>query len=152
MTTNDIDWDEEFADDPDYQAMSPEQRKKLLSIMEKMIDMGMAAVYGDEEDDVPEAKVHCDQCIPDCQARCCSLIFALTKDEVKAGMVQYNKTRPYFIAHEDDGYCAHHIRHSYHCSIWENRPLRCRRYDCRDDKNIWPNGVPDEFRSAFQCL
>jgi hypothetical protein len=39
-----IDWDEEFADDPDYQAMSPEKRKKLLSVMEKMIDMGMAAV------------------------------------------------------------------------------------------------------------
>lgn len=55
--------------------------------MEKMIDMGMAAVYGDEEQDVPDAKINCSLCIPTCQVRCCTLIFALTKAEVKQGLV-----------------------------------------------------------------
>ncbi|NNF95321.1 MAG: hypothetical protein HKM94_00120, partial [Halobacteria archaeon] len=57
MSEDEIDWDEEFTDDPDYHAMSPEQRKKLLSIMEKMIGMGMAAVYIEEEDGFPDADI-----------------------------------------------------------------------------------------------
>lgn len=150
MADDEIDWDEEFADDPEYQAMSPEQRKKLLSIMEKMIDMGMAAVYGDEDEDVPDANIDCAQCLSQCQAKCCTLIFALTKDEVKQGIVQYNKERPYFIARDEDGYCPHMDRQSYRCDIWENRPLRCRRYDCRDDATIWPDGIPEKLLTAFQ--
>lgn len=149
MTEDDIDWDKEFADDPDYQAMSPEQRQKLLSIMEKMIDMGMAAVYGEEDDDVPDANIDCQQCIATCQAHCCTLIFALTKDEVKQGIVQYNKERPYFIARDEDGYCPHLDRQTYHCAIWENRPLRCRRYDCRTEETIWPEGIPAHLMKAF---
>ncbi len=152
MSNSEIDWDTEFADDPDYQAMSPQQRKKLLSVMEKMIDMGMAAVYGDEEDEVPDAKVDCAQCLPACQARCCTLIFALTKDEVAHGHIQHNPARPYFIARDEDGYCPHMDRQSFGCTIWEHRPLRCRRYDCRDDSMIWPEGVPVEFGSAFPGL
>jgi hypothetical protein len=145
-----IDWDEEFADDPDYQAMSPEQRMKLLSVMEKMIDMGMAAVYGDEDEGVPDANVECEKYLSHCQARCCTLIFALTKEEVKQGIAQYNKKRPYFIARDNDGYCPHLDRFNYRCSIWENRPLRCRRYDCRNDDHIWPDGLPAESMERLQ--
>jgi hypothetical protein len=139
-----IDWDEEFSDDPDYQAMSPEKRKKLLSVMEKMIDMGMAAVYGDEDEGVADANVDCGKYLSICQARCCTLMFALTKEEVKRGSAQYNKERPYFIARNDDGYCPHLDRQNCRCMIWEERPLRCRRYDCRDDDYIWPQGVPEQ--------
>ncbi|MEJ2142656.1 MAG: YkgJ family cysteine cluster protein [Gammaproteobacteria bacterium] len=149
MCNEDINWDEEFADDPERQAMSPEQREKLLSIMEKMIDMGMAAVYGDEDEDVPDAEVDCTKCIPYCKARCCTLIFALTRDEVDLGHIQYNKHRPFFIARDEDGYCPHMDRDSFACSIWESRPLRCRRYDCHDDQGIWPDGIPEQLRSAF---
>jgi uncharacterized protein YuzB (UPF0349 family) len=145
----DIDWDEEFADDPDYQVMSPEQRKKLLSVMEKMIDMGMAAVYGDEDDDVPDADIDCEHCLSHCRARCCTLIFALTKNEVKAGIARHNRQRPYFIARDEDGYCPHLDRNTLRCDIWEDRPLRCRRYDCRDDGHIWPDGIPGELMGAF---
>ena len=146
---DDIDWDEEFADDPEYQAMSPEQRNKLLSIMEKMIDMGMAAVYGDEDEGVADANVDCARCIPHCKAKCCTLIFALTKEEVAQGVIQYNQQRPYFIARDADGYCPHMDRQTYACTVWEQRPLRCRRYDCREDKNIWPQGLPAEIKPAF---
>jgi hypothetical protein len=147
---DEIDWDAEFADDPDYQAMSPEQRKKLLSVMEKMIDLGMAAVYGDEDEDEPDASIDCESCLSACEARCCTLIFSLTRDEVKAGVVEYNRNRPYFIARDEDGYCPHLDRESLQCQVWENRPLRCRRYDCRDDEYIWPNGIPVELTDAFQ--
>jgi hypothetical protein len=98
MTQEEIDWDKEFADDPDYQAMTPEQRNKLLSIMEKMIDMGMAAIYGDEEEGIPDAEVDCASCVAHCKAKCCTFIFALTKDEVAQGQIQYNRQRPCFIA------------------------------------------------------
>ena len=68
----------------------------------------------------------------------------LTKDEVEAGYVQYNEERPFFIARSpDDGYCPHMDRETYACKVYENRPLRCRRYDCRDDSEVWPDGVPD---------
>ena len=149
MADDTIDWDEEFADDPDYQAMSPEQFQRLLSVMEKMIDMGMAAVYGDEDEDASEAPVDCQQCLPDCRAKCCTLIFALTREEVEQGQVQYNRQRPYFIARDEDGYCPHMDRESYRCTIHGQRPLRCRRYDCRDDENIWPHGVPARLLGAF---
>jgi hypothetical protein len=149
MSDDNINWDEEFADDPEWQAMSPEQRNKLLSIMEKMIDMGMAAVYGEEDQDVADADIDCAQCVSHCKAKCCTLIFALTKDEVAQGKIQYNKERPYFIARDEDGYCPHMDRKTFACMIWEDRPLRCRRYDCRDDENIWPDGVPDEIIAAF---
>jgi hypothetical protein len=152
MQDEDINWDEEFADDPEWQAMSSEQRNKLLSIMEKMIDMGMAAVYGEEDDDVPDADVNCAKCIPYCKARCCTLIFALTKDEVDVGNIKYNQQRPFFIARDEDGYCPHMDRKTFSCMNWENRPLRCRRYECRDDKNIWPEGIPAQLRPAFPGL
>lgn len=45
MSDNSIDWDEESADDPDYQALSPEERQHILRVMEKMLHMGMAGVY-----------------------------------------------------------------------------------------------------------
>lgn len=149
MNDDDINWDEEFADDPEWQAMTAVQREKLLSIMEKMIDMGIAAVYGDEDEDIPDTKIDCTTCIPHCQARCCTLIFALTKDEVDTGNIQYNLQRPFFIARDDDGYCPHMDRQTFGCKIWENRPLRCRRYDCRDDETIWPDGLPGELKTAF---
>ena len=146
---DDIDWDAEFADDPDYQAMSPGQRERLLSVMEKMIDMGMAAVYGDEDDDEPDASIDCEQCLSACKAKCCTLVFALTRDEVKQGVAHYNQQRPYFIARDEDGYCPHLDRDTFRCAIWEDRPLRCRRYDCRDDDYIWPQGMPAELAAAF---
>ena len=143
MSENSFDWDKEFADDPDYQSLTPEMREKLLSVMEKMMDMGMAAVYGDEEDHAPDAAIDCLSCITHCRAKCCTLVFALTKEEAGRGNLQYNKERPYFIARDDDGYCPHLNRESMQCDIWQDRPLRCRRYSCRNDKNVWPYGLPD---------
>lgn len=140
----DIDWDAEFADDPDYQALTPEQRDRLLEVMEKMLAMGMAAVYGDEAPDEPDADMDCRACLAECQAKCCTYVFALTKEEVARGNIQYNQQKPYFIARDGDGYCPHLNRQSLQCEVWETRPLRCRRYHCKDDREIWPMGFPYE--------
>ena len=144
MAADDIDWEAEFADDPDWEALAPAEREHLISVMEKMLAMGMAAVYGDEAPDEPDADVPCARVLDQCRARCCTFIFALTREEVAAGQVAWNRERPYFIARDaEDGYCPHLNRQTRECTIWAQRPLRCRRYDCRQDREVWPEGFPE---------
>lgn len=88
----------------------------------------------------PDADVPCSQLMGQCKAKCCTFIFALTKEEVKKGLVKYNKDKPYFIARDMDGYCPHLNRDNLNCEVWNDRPLRCRRYDCRGDRNAWTDG------------
>jgi len=136
---DEIDWDDEFADDPDWQAMTPAQRQRLLSFAEQAIEKKIFCVYGDEEPAVPDSTWPCAQYLDQCKAKCCTFIFALTKDEVEVGLVQYNDKRPFFIARDaHDGYCPHLDRDSYQCTVYDNRPLRCRRYDCENDPAVWP--------------
>ncbi|MFW2373437.1 MAG: YkgJ family cysteine cluster protein [Gammaproteobacteria bacterium] len=134
--------DEDFKDDPDYQQLSYDEKIRIIRVLGKMIDMGMGAVYGDEDEGVPDADVPCNDLISQCGAKCCSFIFALTKDEVQLAKVQHNKDKPFFIARDEDGFCPHLNRVSLECNVWHDRPLRCRRYDCRADKNVWPQGFP----------
>lgn len=134
-----IDWDDEFADDPDWQAMTPAQRQRLLSFAEQAIEKKIFCVYGDEDAGVPDSNWPCHQYLDRCKAKCCTFIFALTKDEVELGLVQTNEQRPFFIARDPvDGYCPHLDRQTYQCGVYENRPLRCRRYDCEHDPAVWP--------------
>ena len=141
--------DEDFKDDPDYLSITKEEKLRIIRVMNKMMDMGMAAIYGDESPDEPDADVPCQQVIKQCKAKCCTLIFALTKDEVELGLVKTNPDKPYFIARSDDSYCPHLDRDKLECEVWENRPLRCRRYDCRDfAEDVWPNGIPVEFKKS----
>ena len=44
---------------------------------------------------------------------------------------------------DPDGYCPHLNRQTLQCEVWEARPLRCRRYDRRKDREIWPQGFPN---------
>ncbi len=121
--------------DDDLQNLSlpEEEKQRLLSALQKMVEMGIAAVYGREDVGVPDAAVDCGPRLRDCRARCCTLAFALTKEEVAKGLISHNPTRPFFIARDADGYCPHLDRNTLRCVCWEDRPLRCRRYDCRAD-------------------
>ena len=131
--------DEDFKHDPDYQKLSQEEKIRIVNVLEKMMDLGMGAVYGDESADEPDGCIDCSQYINQCQAKCCSFIFALTKDEVAAGHIQYNQDKPFFIARDqEDGLCPHLNRGSLQCDIWETRPIRCRRYDCSRDEKETP--------------
>ncbi len=139
--------DEDFADDPDYQSLSETEKRRIVSVLEKMMDMGIGAVYGDEDEDIPDADAPCDSMLGQCEARCCGFVFALTRQEAEQGVVEYNRDKPFFIARDDDGLCPHLDRDQLQCKIWDNRPLRCRRYDCRNDTEVWPEGFHLEQES-----
>jgi hypothetical protein len=136
------DWQQELADDPDFRALSAAERERLIAVMERMLEMGVCAVYGDEAEDGPDSCWDCRPYLDGCRARCCTFTFALTKDEVERGTIRHNPSRPFFIARDADGYCPHLDRATLRCLVWEQRPLRCRRYDCQGDTNVWPDGVP----------
>lgn len=130
--------DQEFRNDLDDLALPPEERERIVHVMEKMMEMGIAVVYGEEDPDAPDAVVDCADRIDECRSICCTYRFSLTREEVEQGRIQYEPSRPYFIKRDPDGYCPHLDRKSLKCSIWNVRPLRCRQYDCRDDREVWP--------------
>lgn len=113
-----------------------EVKKRILSLMQKMMEVGVCAVYGQEEEGIPDADVDCEANLESCSAGCCTLQFALTREEVKKGHLKHNPTRPFFIAHDPDGYCLHLNRDSLRCTVWHDRPMRCRRYDCKSTERI----------------
>jgi hypothetical protein len=118
-------------------AITEEQRAYIKEMVEKLMEKGILVVYGDENE-TKETYVFHDEGRKDlCRAVCCSFIFALTKKDVEKGIAKWNPKRPYFIARDEDGYCPHLDRETYTCTIWEDRPERCRNYDCRKDQNVW---------------
>ncbi len=119
----------ELAEDPEFLALSEKERERLVAVMEKMLEMGIGAVYGVEENGA-DARIDCRSRIAECRARCCTYHFALTKKEVEKGHIRHNPQRPFFIARDTDGYCPHLNRTTLLCRIWSERPQRCRKYDC----------------------
>ncbi len=120
----------------DDQELSEEQRAYIQKMLERLMELGIGAVYGVEEAN-DEVMIDHGERLSICRAVCCSFIFALTKEEVQKGHVQWNRKRPYFIARDEDGFCPHLDRETFRCNIWEERPERCRQYDCRKDPNVW---------------
>ena len=55
------------------------------------------------------------------------------------GVIRWEFGRPYLIAHGAVGYCVHQDRESYRCTVWEQRPVPCRGFDCEDNKKwqVW---------------
>lgn len=91
-----------------------------------------------------EVEIDCTSRLHLCGAACCRLPFALSKQDVREGIIQWELGQPYLIAQGSDGYCCHLDRCSGGCSVREQRPVPCRAYDCRHDPRIWldfKNGV-----------
>jgi hypothetical protein len=84
-----------------------------------------------------EAKIDCENRVHLCKAACCRLPFALSKQDIREGIVHWDLSQPYIIAQEKDGYCTHLERSCQRCGIREHRPVPCRAYDCRKDNKIW---------------
>lgn len=116
--------------------VSEEERRKIISVLNKMLEMGITAVYGREEEGIPDTVLNCDSRLDKCRARCCTYTFALTKEEVGKGLIRHDPARPFFIARGDDGYCAQLDRIALACTVWKDRPLRCRRYDCKAERTV----------------
>ena len=118
-------------------SMPPEEKERAIRMLKKMLAMGIGVVYGDEDLNEPDGKVDCTSLLDGCKSRCCTFNFALTKEEAEKGIIEYNQDRKFFIAREEDGYCPHMDRQTYACNVYENRPNRCRVYDCTGDANVW---------------
>lgn len=114
-------------------------RKRLVK---KFEDQGVGVValqdfkqnkYRFEE----EVKIDCAGRVHISHAACCRLDLALSMQDLGEGIVKWDLGRPYLIARGMDGYCRHLDRSTNECSVWQNRPIPCRGYDCRKDERIW---------------
>jgi Fe-S-cluster containining protein len=85
--------------------------------------------------DLPD--VDCASLMPLCHGRCCKLHFPLSFQDLDERVVQWNYAQPYRIRQRDDGYCVHSDRATKGCTVYQHRPVACRRYDCRKDPRVW---------------
>jgi Fe-S-cluster containining protein len=120
-----------------------DERKREVGqrLVEKFTENGMGVALTNEESDKyayeSEVKIDCENRLHLCRGACCRLRFALTTQDLEEGKVKWTLGQPYLIRQDADGYCHHVERGTCHCSIYENRPIVCRAYDCRTDKRIW---------------
>ncbi|MCJ7602704.1 MAG: YkgJ family cysteine cluster protein [Desulfobulbaceae bacterium] len=85
--------------------------------------------------DLPD--IDCDKRLPTCKARCCTLGFPLSRQDLDERVVQWDYGQPYHIRFTENGYCVHNAPDSRVCRIYDQRPAVCRTYDCRKDERIW---------------
>jgi Fe-S-cluster containining protein len=83
------------------------------------------------------AEVDCASKIHLCRAACCRLPLALSREDVREGVMQWDPGQPYMIARGEDGFCVHMDRETRGCTVYEQRPIPCRGNDCRQDRRIW---------------
>jgi hypothetical protein len=121
----------------DEVVLSEDEKRDSVKMLERLMELGLLEVWGDEDDLEEKVLLDCEDRKQCCRAICCSFIFALTKEEQQKGTIQWNPKRPYFIARDNDGYCPHLDRISLKCTIWEERPRRCQKYNCGKELNVW---------------
>ena len=71
--------------------ISEEQRAYIKKMLKRLMELGIGAVYGDEDNGENAVVFDCEERLPICKAVCCSFIFAITKEEVQKGL--YNGIR-----------------------------------------------------------
>jgi Fe-S-cluster containining protein len=120
-----------------------EGRKKAVAerLTAQLREKGLGVMLQDQVEDkytfAQEAEIDCDSRLELCRAACCRLRFALSKQDIYEGKIQWDLGRPYLIAQGSDGYCIHLERETCRCTVREQRPVPCRGYDCRQDNRIW---------------
>jgi len=118
-------------------------RKKVVAerLTIQLKEKGLGVMLQDPEEDKytfkGEVEIDCENRVQFCQAACCRLRFALSKQDVYEGLIKWDLGRPYLIAQGQDGYCTHFERSTCRCTVRDKRPVPCRGYDCRKDKRIW---------------
>jgi hypothetical protein len=80
----------------------------------------------------------CEELMPLCKARCCTLTFGLSTEDLDEGVIRWDYGQPYLIRQRaSDGYCVHNDPDHHGCTVHHYRPRVCRSYDCRRDDRIW---------------
>lgn len=117
------------------------KHKVAERLMKKNRDQGVGVVLQDPEYDkytfTDVTDIDCARYVHLCQAACCRLPFALSKQDIREGIVLWDLGQPYFIAHSKNGYCTHLQQKGRRCAVHSHRPVPCRAYDCRKDHKIW---------------
>jgi Fe-S-cluster containining protein len=124
-----------------------ELRGATAGVRQELIDRGQLSGPGTaigvekSEDGPPSPAVHvdCDKRMHICHAICCKLHFALTIPEIESGKIKWDLGRPYFIRHQESGFCTHNDRQTGGCGIYTDRPATCKTYSCANDERIWKN-------------
>ncbi|MEN8261368.1 MAG: YkgJ family cysteine cluster protein [Pseudomonadota bacterium] len=120
-----------------------DQRKGQVAkrLAKKNSDEGVGVLIQEPEYDKyafeDESVIDCENRLHLCRAACCRLPFALSKQDIREGVIHWDLGQPYIIAQENDGYCTHLERGSLGCRVREHRPVPCRAFDCSKDKKIW---------------
>jgi len=118
------------------------RREQLAEELKRdYVSRGMAVAMQDFEVSKYEfkggAEIYCESRLHLCKAACCRLPFALSKHDVQEGVVKWELGQPYMNARDEDGYCTHLDRTTHQCSVYNQRPIPCRGYDCRKDQRVW---------------
>jgi len=115
-----------------------EEVEKRLNDSFKDSGIGVRVRRTDNETDstAQEDRVDCEDRLHICKAACCALAYPLSVSDINNGM-RWCLARPFMNAREADGYCIHLDRDTFRCTIYDQRPLVCRKYNCRDDRRIW---------------
>jgi len=93
---------------------------------------------GGSKYDAKSPAIPCAELIALCGARCCTLSFALSTEDLDEGVIRWDYGQPYLIRQRaSDGYCVHNDPQSHGCTVHPHRPRVCRGYDCRKDERIW---------------
>ncbi|HEY5926915.1 MAG TPA: hypothetical protein VIV11_34750 [Kofleriaceae bacterium] len=89
--------------------------------------------YDESGPDIP-----CAELLHLCKARCCKMSFPLSTVDLDEGIIRWDYGQPYMIRQRaSDGYCVHNTPDTLGCTVHAQRPLVCRRYDCREDTRVW---------------
>lgn len=119
-----------------------EERKKIVgkrledSYQKAKIGVRLQQNEVDKYKITEEVKIDCENRKHICRAACCGLTYSLSVQDIYEG-VRWDLGNPFLNARSPDGYCVHLRPDVLECSIYEQRSVSCRNYDCRNDKRIW---------------
>jgi hypothetical protein len=120
-----------------------DERKRVVGqrLAEQFRQDGNGVMLQDPEYDKysfeEEVEIDCVNRVHLCHAACCRLPFALSRQDIREGVVHWDLGQPYLIAHNGNGACCHLDPDSRACGVWAQRPVPCRAFDCREDQRIW---------------
>jgi Fe-S-cluster containining protein len=103
----------------------------------------------DPAESKPVPTINCAERLHICKAVCCSLRFALSVEELEAGIVKWEIGQPYTIRHSQAGNCIHLETGNCGCKVYDDRPQVCRTYSCINDKRIWTDFDAMQLNQAW---